>query len=192
LSLLKFLVIHLPGSSNNKPAESQMKQLTLFRILTFVLLPIASLFGVIDLLVVLSALANPAILLPAFILASFVIYTFTSLHFLTKGIDSNRPCKPSLKDWIRVNAFVCSFMCIMILANTLTIFFMNDITLRQLLKDMLEKQVNVPPMLNIELFIKMMKLAAWFMFFVSIILMVHLFLNFRLMKQYKHLFREPL
>jgi len=138
------------------------------------------------------ALANPAMLLPVFMTAAFVIYTFTSLRFLTKGIDINKPCKPSLRDWIRVNAFVSSFMGIMLLANALAIFFMNDTLLRQMLKDVLEKQVNVPPMLNIELFVKMVKLAVWFMLFVSIIMLVHIVLNFRLMKQYKHLFQEPL
>jgi len=192
LSPLKFLMIHLPGSNNNKPAESLMKQLTLFRILTFILLPLASLFGVIDIIMLLPALANPAMLLPVFVLAAFVIYTFTSLRFLTKGIDINRPCKTSLRDWIRVNGFVSAFMGIMVLMNTLTIFFMNDVTLRQSLKELLEKQVNVPPMLNIELFVKIMKLAAWFMLFVAFILLAHIFLNFRLMKQYKHLFQEPL
>ncbi len=169
-----------------------MNQLTLFRILTFILLPLASIFGVIDFLMLATALANPAMLLPVFILAAFVIYTFASLRFLTKSIDINKPCKPSLRDWIRVNAFVSAFMGIMLLLNTLTIFFMSDIMLRQALTEILEKQVNVPPMLNIELFIKIMKLAAWFMLFVSVILLTHIILNFRLMKLYKHLFQEPI
>lgn len=181
----------MPGSNNNKFTESKMKQLTLFRILTFILIPLAALFGVIDFMMVATALANPAMLLPVFVLASFVIYTFTSLQFLTKGIDIGKPCKPSLRDWIRVNAFVSAFMGIMLLLNTLTIFFMNDSMLRQALSQILEKQVNVPPMLNIELFVKMMKLAAWFMLFISILLLGHIFLNFRLMKLYKHLFQEP-
>ena len=122
VDMLKFLVIHLPGSNNNW-LETMTKQLTVFRILTFILLPIASLFGVMDLMILPSALANPAILLIVFVLAAFVIYTFTSLRFLTKGIDIGRPCKPSLRDWIRVNAFASSFMGIMFLMNALSVFF---------------------------------------------------------------------
>lgn len=168
-----------------------MKQLTIFRILTFILLPIASLFGIMDLMMIPSALANPAILLVLFVLAAFVIYTFGSLRFLTKGIDIGGTFKSSLRDWIRVNAFVSAFMAIMFLMNALSIFFASDVQLRQLLGQFLENQPNVPPMLNLELFMEIMQLAAWFMFFISIILLVHIFLNFRLMKIYRHLFEEP-
>lgn len=169
-----------------------MKQLTLFRILTFTLLPIAAMFGFMDLLFLMVALANPAMLLIVFILAAFVIYTFTSLHFLTKGIDTGKPCKSSLRDWIRVNAFVSVFMGIMFLMNVLSVFFTNDVTLREYLAKALETQTNVPPMLNIDLFVKVMKWAAWVMLFISIALLTHIFLNFRIMKQYNYLFKEPL
>lgn len=168
-----------------------MKQLTIFRILTFILLPIAAMFGFLDVLLLVGALGNPAFLLIVFVLAAFVIYTFTSMQFLTKGIDTGRPLKQSLRDWIRVNAFVSSFMGIMFLMNALSMFFTNEVTLRQYLTQVLEAQVNVPPMLNIELFLRIMKLAAYFMFFLSIILLAHIFVNFRMMKQYRHLFQEP-
>ena len=168
-----------------------MKQLTVFRILTFILLPISSLFGVMDLMMLPSALANPAVLLIVFVLAALVIYTFTSLRFLTKGIDIGRPCKPFLRDWIRVNAFASSFLGIMFLMNALSIFFASEQQLREILGQFLETQANVPPMLNLELFLKIMKLAAWFMLFISITLLVHIFLNFRLLKKYRHLFEEP-
>ena len=135
------------------------------------------------------ALSNPPMLFPVFTLASFVIYTFVSLRFLTKSIDIEKPCKPTLRDWIRVNAFVSAFMGTMLFMNTLTIFFMSDAMLRQTLEQILEKQVNVPPMLTMTLFVKMMKMAAWFMLFISLILLSHIFLNFRLMKKYKYLFQ---
>jgi hypothetical protein len=165
-----------------------MKQLTIFRILTFTLLPIAAMFGFFDLILLVSALANPAFLLVVFILAAFVIYTFSSLKFLTKGIDLNGPCKPSLRDWIRVNAYVSSFMGIMFLLNALSVFFTSDITLRQYLSQFLENQPNIPPMLNIELFMRIMKMVAYFMLFLSAVLLIHIILNFRIMKQYRHLF----
>jgi hypothetical protein len=169
-----------------------MKQLTIFRILTFILLPLAAIFGVIDLVMLAIALSNPSMLFPVFTMASFVIYTFVSLRFLTKGIDIEKPCNPSLRDWIRVNAFVSAFMGTMLLMNTITIFFMSDAMLRQTLEQILEKQVNVSPLLNLALFVKMMKMAAWFMLFISLILLSHIFINFRLLKQFKHLFQEPM
>ncbi|MCW3087745.1 MAG: hypothetical protein JWQ78_1131 [Sediminibacterium sp.] len=168
-----------------------MKELTLFRILTFILLPIASLFAIMDLMMLGTALANPAFLLIVFIFAAFVIYTFSSLKFLTKGIDTGRPCAASLRDWIRVNAFVSIGMGVICLLNAVSVFLVSDVQLRQYLAQVLEKQPNVPPMLNLDLFLRIMKIAAGFMLFTSIILLAHIFLNFRVMKQYRHLFQGP-
>ena len=168
-----------------------MRLLTIFRILTFILIPIAAFFGFLDMLVLLSALANPALLLIAFILGCLVIYTFVSMRFLTKGIDMGRHVKPSLKDWIRVNAFVSIFTGTMFLLNSVSIFFTSDTKLKELVTQLLESQPNVPSMLNAALFLQIMKIVAWCMFFVSLALLSHIFLNFRLMKQYRHLFEAP-
>ncbi len=168
-----------------------MKQLTIFRVLTFILLPIAAMFGFIDVIFILSALANPALLLIAFILAAFVIYTFASLKFLSRSLDTGRPSSPSLRDWIRVNAFVSLFMGIMFLLNSLTVFFSNDITLRQYISQFMESQPKVPSMLTPALFLTMMKIMAYFMFFLSIVLLIHIRLNFRIMRKYAYLFDPP-
>ncbi len=168
-----------------------MKQLTIFRILTFILLPIAAMFGFIDFLLLFSALANPALLLMVFLLAAFVMYTFASLKFLTKGIDIERPCKTSLKDWIRVNAFVSFFLGFMLLLNAVSILFMGDISLRQFIAQFRESQPNIPPMLTPELFLSILKSMAYFMLVVSILLLSHIILNFRMLKQYGYLFEVP-
>jgi hypothetical protein len=133
-------------------------------------------------------MANPALLFIAFIIAAFVIYTFASLKFLTKGIDIATACNPSLRDWIRVNGFVASFLGTMFLLNSMSIFFTSDITLRQYLSQFLETVPNKPAMLNLELFLTIMKGMAYFMFFVSVVLLSHILINFKLMKQYQSLF----
>lgn len=168
-----------------------MKQLTIFRILSFILVPIAALFGIMTLMTLLTALANPALLLIVFILAAFVIYTFTSLTFLVRGIDTGRPLKPGLRDWIRVNAYVAGFMGFMCLMNVISLAFMHESDLREYVGKAIAAQPNVPPMLNVELFVTVLKIAAWFMGFVSVILLIHIRINFRLMKLYQHLFHEP-
>jgi len=168
-----------------------MKQLTIFRILSFILVPIAALFGIMALVTLMTALANPSLLLVAFIFTAFVIYTFTSLSFLVKGIDTGRPLKPGLRDWIRVNAYVAGFMGIMCLMNVVSLLFMSESDLHEFVRKALAAQPNVPPMLNVELFVTVLKIAAWFMGFVSIVLLAHIRINFRLMKLYHHLFQEP-
>ena len=120
--------------------------------------------------------------------AAFVIYTFTSLSFLVKGIDTGRPLKPGLRDWIRVNAYVSTFMGVTFLMNALSIFFTNDVTLRQYLSHFLETQPNVPTILTLDLFLTIMKGMAWFMLILSLALLTHIQLNFRLLKKYRFLF----
>ncbi len=165
-----------------------MKPLTIFRILSFILIPIAAFFALLDIFMLINALVNPAFFLIVFMVACFVIYTFASLRFLTQHIDTGRPSKPSLKDWIKVNAYISLFIGTMILMNSISILASSDSSLRQIVGQMLETQPNVPALLTPEFFMKAMKIAAYFMLFMGIILVYHIFLNFRLLKQYAHLF----
>lgn len=167
-----------------------MKPLTLFRILTFVLIPIGSLFGIMALMLLLSAMANPTLFLGVFLFACLMIYAFASLSFLTKGIDRGLPCRPSLRDWIRVNAFVCLFMCFMFLVNSIGVFTMNPANLKEMIAKMMEMQPNMPATVNPEFFYRMIRVAAGFMLMVGVVLSLHIFLNFRMLKQYRHLFGD--
>jgi hypothetical protein len=165
-----------------------MKQLLLFRILTYILLPIAAMFAFLTLLLLISALANPSILLLAFIIGSFVIYVFVSLRFLNRGIDSNQPCPKSLRDWIRVNAYVSVFLGSMFVINSLSIFMMSDASLRQYIAEYLSSQPNVPAMLNENLFLSVMKAFSYFMIFMGVVLLAHIFVQFRLLRKFGYLF----
>ena len=85
--------------------------LKLYKILTYILLPIGYLFGLIDVLFFMSALANPATLIFVFVIACLVIYTLTSYKFYKQGILNEQILKAKLKDWIKVNAYVSLFLC---------------------------------------------------------------------------------
>ena len=82
-----------------------------YAILTYILIPFALFFGVIDFVLLLSALANPSALIFVFIVACLVIYTFVSLKFLRTGLQKEQIMAKSLKDWIKVNAYVSLFLC---------------------------------------------------------------------------------
>lgn len=169
-----------------------MKQLTIFRILTFILLPIAALIAFFDFFVITVALlANPPFLLFGFLLTSFVIYVIASTMFLLKGVDTGKPCKTSLRDWIKVNSYVSSFLGIMFLLNSVSIFFLSDVALRQIVSQLMETQSTIAPMPSRDLLIAFMKGMAYFMFFMSIILLVHIQINYRLLKKHAHLFVKP-
>ncbi len=164
--------------------------LTLFRILTFLLIPVAVLFGLMDLVMLLVALGNPALLLGFFIVACFVIYVFASLKFMNTGIDRGAPCKPSLRDWVRVNAFVCIYMSVSTILTCSRYFFKSRAAMRAEFEQMLASQPNMPKMANADLLYSVMQGSLYFMLLVSVVLLVHIIINFSLLKRYKHLFER--
>ena len=62
--------------------NNSMQQITSYKILTFILLPFAALFGFFAFVMFFIGLANPVILLPVFIMACFCIYTIACMIFL--------------------------------------------------------------------------------------------------------------
>lgn len=165
-----------------------MQQSTIFKILTFILVPVALLFGIMDLIMLMMALANPALLLIVFAMACFVIYVFASLRFLLQGIDNARNCSAALKDWIKVNAYGTLFIASLFLMNSTAAFFINDINLRQMLSDMMEQQPELTGKVSLDLFIKMFRVVSAIMFVISVLTIAHVLINFKLIKKYAHLF----
>ncbi|MDP1844922.1 MAG: hypothetical protein Q8K64_16010 [Sediminibacterium sp.] len=167
-----------------------MQQITIFKIITFILVPVALLFGLMDLIMLMMALSNPALLLIVFAMACFVIYLFASLRFLLQGILNERQCSATLKDWIKVNAYGTLFISSMFLLNSSAAFFINDINLRQVLSDMIDQQPELSGKISLDLFVKMFRVISAIMFVISLLTITHVMLNFKLMKKYAHLFEK--
>lgn len=85
--------------------------LKLYRILSFILIPLALLFAFIDIAFLITAMANPSVLIFVFAIACLVVYTFLSFSFLKRGIEREQHQSAKLKDWIKVNAYVSLFLC---------------------------------------------------------------------------------
>ncbi len=168
-----------------------MNQLTIFKIISFLLVPVALLFGFLCIIVLIMALsANPALLLMAFAMGCFVIYVFASLNFLLSGIKNERPCKSSLKDWIKVNAYGSLFISVLFLMNASAVFFINDINLRQVISEMMEQQPEISGKISLESFIKMFRVVAAIMFCISTLTITHILIQFKLLKRYDYLFSK--
>jgi len=161
--------------------------LIVYRVLTFILLPIAAIFGFIDLSLLLMALANPAALLPVFAIACIVIYVFTSLSFLTKGIMGGRQCKPSLRDWIRVNAFVSIAFSALGIIEYITLLS-NKTVVAAVVKQAMQQQ-SLPAGMSAGQLEQMLLSFLFFFFIFSIVLLIHIYMTFRLLKQFDYLFK---
>jgi hypothetical protein len=162
--------------------------LIVYRLLSFILLPIALIIGIIDIMFLSLALANPSALLLVFAIACIVIYVFTSFSFLTNGILGSRQCKPSLRDWIRVNAFVSIALSSLGIIDYITLVSNKSIA-DALIKQVIQQQTIPQGMTTPQL--EQMLLKFLFIFFIfSIVLITHIILSFRLLKQFSYLFKQ--
>ena len=167
-----------------------MKQLTIYRILTYILIPVACFFGLMGFLILIPALGNPPMWFMLFMFASLVIYTFSSLKFLSNGIERNAPCKTSLRDWIRVNAFVCLGMGALFFLNAVGIFMLGPVALQDFVERAMESQPNLPEGIDSGFFVSILRGVAGFMLVVSILILVHVILGFKMLKKFGHLFGQ--
>jgi hypothetical protein len=83
-----------------------MVLLNLYKVLSFILLPIGCYIALGSISAILFAIGNPALLLFLFVLTCVPIYIFTSFMFVFNGLIKSKPCKSTLKDWIKINGFI--------------------------------------------------------------------------------------
>ena len=162
--------------------------LIVYRLLTFILLPIAAIIGIVDVMFLFQALANPLALLLVFAIACIVIYVFASFSFLTKGIISGLQCKPSLRDWIRVNAYVSLVLSILGVRDYITIISDKSI-LGDIVKQVIQQQT-IPPGITAPQLEQIFLKFLFFFFIFSIVLIIHIILSFRLLRQFSYLFSQ--
>lgn len=162
--------------------------LKLYTVLTYILIPIALLFGFLDIIFLLSSLGNPSALLIVFILACFVIYTFTSFKFLKQGIEKEQIQTNKLKDWVKVNAFVSLFLCSLFFINSISLLIMDSNTLIKMIDELLQQQPGMPKEITSAMLIPYFKGLAGLLLVTGIIGIVHIRTTLRLVKQNEHLF----
>ena len=158
----------------------------LYRILSYVLLVVAAIFGIAALFALLIALSNPALLLSVFVIVAVVIYSIASFLFLINGINGNRQLQPKLRDWIKVNAYVALVFVMMNIFQSVGVL-QNPAVLSEAVKQVSDMQQSKSP-LSADFMLRIMKAVVWVLLFYAIILGIHISFTFRYLKQYAHLF----
>jgi hypothetical protein len=167
-----------------------MKQVQIFKVLTYLLIPVALLFGFMALLVLPTALANPALLLVVFIFSCITIYTFSSLRFVITGINKAKNCNPSLKDWIKVNGYISVGTALMFLLNSIGILMLRPIEFNDFVAKAMETQSNLPAAITPAFIGQMLKYTAIFMLITSTLLLVQTRIQFIFLKAYSYVFES--
>lgn len=165
-----------------------MKQVQIFKVLTYLLIPIALLFGFMALLVLPTALANPALLLVVFIFSCIAIYTFSSLHFVRTAINKAKNCNPSLKDWIKINGYISVGTAFMFLLNSIGILMLRPIEFNDFVTKAMETQASLPKSITPGFIGQMLKYTAVFMLITSTLILIQTRIQFVLLKAYSYVF----
>ncbi len=166
-----------------------MKNLVFYRILTYLLLAIAGVIAFFVLGGLIAALANPVMLIFVFLMICVVIYSYSSFRFLSRGIDAHMYCKPSLRDLIRVNGIGTLVLGGMGFINAL-VLKMNPEMMNTAVEQALSMQKEEVEGLE-EMMHSTMKVMLNFLLVYGLMLLIHVSITFRLLKQHADAFDIP-
>lgn len=166
-----------------------MTNLLLYRILTIILLPFALLLGFSAFLFLMMSLSQPKLLLQVFLMGAFVTYVFSCLRFHTRHIDVERPAKSSMRDWIRVNGMVTVVMAILSILTFYTNMRMTPGQVQETYDQMVQLQPTMPSVMNLEMYGKLMRVAAIISLGFGIVAGFHVAMSFKILKKFGYLFQ---
>lgn len=163
-------------------------KLSIYRVFSFLLLPIAVIFSIAFLLFLRAAFANPQLFISLFLAGSIAIYTFTSFNFLIRGIDAKKTLVRSAKDWIIVNAIVCIIYSLFGIFQRF-IFYLYPEIIEQV-ANQFKINGGTDMKLSVPQIIQTMAAASWFLLVYSLVLLIHIILSFQFIKLYNYLFQK--
>lgn len=163
-------------------------KLAIYRVFSFLLLPIAIIFCISFLLFIRAAFENPAMLFPLFLIACIAIYTFASLNFLIRGVDGKKFLGKSSKDWLKVNAIASFVFALLMISQCIVLLIHPEIL--QNLADQAKQNAGAELKLSSEALQNYIRVTSYFFLAYAIVLTVHIILSFQYIKVYNYLFQN--
>ena len=165
-----------------------LNSMKLYKVLTYILLPIAYFFAFIDMLFLLSALANPGALIIVFGIACLVIYTLMSYKFYKQGVLREQPMSVKTKDWIKVNAIVTIILCSLFCLDGISVLGSSNATLLKYIEDFILQKPGIPAEATANMLLSLLKTVSAVLLVTGIVGLLHIRTTLRLVKQYDYLF----
>ncbi len=165
----------------------------LYKILTFLLQPVAYMLLMMSVSSLVMSGLNPQFLLFGAVGVCIFIYAFLCFRFTAKGIIGNQPLKAKLKDWIKVNSYVTLLQAVfMLFAVVMALYVIPKNTFDTTFKTMYEmvQQQGQQDVGSYEAFTKYMRTMFGVVGIIELVLLVHIFLTWRVLKAYREYFSE--
>ncbi len=167
-----------------------MSRIKIFKALTYILSVPTAFMGFFSFFALLVALTNPPMLIPVFVMICVVVYITTSFVFLNKTIIGQKQTKNMVKDLFKINGIVTAIFSVMCIIDFVSLVINPSLIQEGITKVFAEKSSEMPPQLTKELMIKFI----WFFLTVigiyACLLLVHLIVGFKLLKEYASFFLQ--
>jgi hypothetical protein len=163
-------------------------KLIIYRIFSFLLLPVAVIYTIVFLMFIRAAFDNPTMLIPLFLVACVAIYSFASLNFLIRGVDGKKVLGRSSKEWLKVNAIVSSIFALLMISQCI-VFILHPEMLRDLAAQA-KQNAGADLKINNAAIENYLRVTSYFFLAYSIVLFIHIILSFQYIKLYNYLFQN--
>lgn len=160
--------------------------ITVYKILTYLLVPVGLLFALTTTLLFAAAIQNPQLLLGLFMIACTGIYLLVSFYVVVAGINQNKQVGATAKKWLIANGIVTAvytaimfFTCVSLAgsqANMDNFISMFVDTIKQ------------PETITQAEILQILKTSINIAMVLALILLIHTILSFRMLKTYPDLF----
>ena len=166
------------------------KLIPVYRVIGYVLIVMAGVLSIFDLLLLLVAIANPGILVAVVIFTGVITYTSACFYFDRRAIQKGKACKTSLRYIITVTGVIAFIFVVVTLWECIN-YLVHPELVNDMSREMLKSQpsyasAGITKDYLIHLFIGMLYV---FMVY-CVLLLVHLMITPRLLKQYGYLFED--
>jgi len=163
------------------------RKLVFYSFLTFVILPMSAILGVMCIIILWSAFGNPTAMIDVAILATFVLYSFSAFSFLTRGVQNGKPFKASFKDFIKVNGYVALIVSVLVVV-TAVLYFTWPAFKNTAITELMKKQAAQPNGFDAVHLNAMLSKVLYGLGSYCILVSTHIIISLQLMRQYGNLF----
>lgn len=165
-----------------------MKLVKVYRHLTYILVLPTTIIALFCIVGILAALFNPGFLIPLFMMACLVVYEIASLIFLSKTITAQKATKKIIKDLITINSFFALFFCLLNIVQFTTIVFKPELV-NQMLNNLAIESTRIGNATIDKAFMaKMFWIVSSVVSVYAVLMLVHIAISFKLLKEYKSYF----
>jgi hypothetical protein len=163
-------------------------KLIFYRLISFILLPIAGLEALTIIFSLPTALNNPQMLIGLFLYCAVAIYTFASFIFFIKGVQNGKIFKPFFKDLIKVNAYVGLLLAPLFLITAVSYF--TSPAVQKMMLDYITKMQEAAgrPVTDIDRWARLLRGLFTIVGIYSVVLIAHIIITLQLIKKNGALF----